>query len=129
VKDSWHNNRISKELNEHYKHDFSICDLDGVVRWSFVEKGKDKHRFIVYESKNKGERVSQTQLQTLRILNENMDWLNFDKFSGCYIIEIIKYKEERPIEMDWYNLYGELIRTTTMDKLYKIFSGKPFNEK
>ena len=125
MRDTWHNNLISKELSLYYPHDFSICDLNGVVRWSFFRNGEQKHRLIIYESKNQYEKISNTQLESLRILNEHIDWTDFDNYSGCYIIKIIKEKKDkRPVEMEWYNLYDKMIRKTTMDELYKIFSGK-----
>lgn len=115
--DTWHNNRISEKLNKEYKKDFSICDLDGVVRCHY----KDKTRFIIYESKNENEKsMGKSQLLTLQILDNSINWNNFDEYSGVYVLKIIDLENK----IIWYNLKGIEIRTTTFEELYKIFSCK-----
>lgn len=87
AKDFWQNNKISKILNEKYKHDFSICDIDGVCRHN-IKVGDDIFkRFIIYESKHHNENISQTQLETLYDIDINMNWKNFDEGSGVYLIK------------------------------------------
>jgi len=92
---SWCNNAISKKLNEEYPHDFSICDIDGVCRTYYQKQIKPyplspiiyKSRLVIYESKHEGEKISNTQLDTLDILQQNMKWENFDDKSGVFIIK------------------------------------------
>jgi len=120
MKDTWHNNRISKKLNEEYPRYFSICDIDGAVRCNYFNQ--EKCRFIIYESKNENETLSPTQLETLKLLNENINWNSncFDNSSGVYIIKIIDIDKY----LEWYDLNDNLIKTTTFKQLYKIFSNK-----
>ena len=72
MKDDWHNNKISKELDEKYPHDFSICDIDGACRKYYKDNGYWKTRLIIYESKNIDETITQTQLGTLYSLQTGM---------------------------------------------------------
>ncbi len=120
MKDTWHNNRISKKLNEEYPRHFSICDIDGAVRCNYFNK--KKCRFIIYESKNINETLSKTQLQTLKLLNENINWKStcFDSSSGVYIIKIIDIDKH----LEWYDLNENLIKKTTFKQLFQIFSNK-----
>jgi len=117
MKDTWHNNRISKKINEDYPKDFSLCDIDGIVRCHY----EDKTRFIIYESKNENEKpMGKAQLLSLKTLEENINWSNFDKFSGVYVLKIIDLENM----IIWYNLKGEIVYRTTFEELYKIFSCK-----
>lgn len=111
----WYNNRIGKKLYEDYPHDFSICDIDGLVRFSYWSD-----RMIIYESKNERESISRSQLTSLRKLDSAIDWSRFDDLSGAYIIKIV----DIDTDLRWYNLQGHLIFRTTFDELYNIFSGK-----
>ena len=81
----WQNNKLNKRINEELPHDFSLCDLDGVVH-CFYEGGI---RLIIYESKNKGERISETQLRLLNIMNNAVDWSVFDYHSGIFFIRAL----------------------------------------
>ena len=117
MKNTWHNNRISEKLNKEYKKDFSICDIDGAVRCQY---GKQT-RLIIYESKNINERLmGSSQLITLKILNDCIEWKKFDAYSGVYVLKIIDLENE----IIWYNLKGVEIRKTTFKELYNIFSCK-----
>ena len=99
MKNTWHNNRISEKLNKEYKKDFSICDIDGAVRCQY---GKQT-RLIIYESKNINERLmGSSQLITLKILNDCIEWKKFDAYSGVYVLKIIDLENE----IIWYNLKG-----------------------
>tara|TARA_Y100001938_G_C7809057_1_gene290948 strand:+ start:71 stop:454 length:384 start_codon:yes stop_codon:yes gene_type:complete len=121
MKDTWHNNRISKKLNEDFPKDFSLCDIDGAIRCHYKKNNEFKTRFIVYESKNKTEKkMGSSQKQTLKTINEAIDWNKFDEFSGLFILKIIDLENI----IHWYNIKGELIRTTTFTELYNIFSCK-----
>lgn len=87
AKEYWQNNEIGKILSEKYKHDFSVCDVDGICRHN-VKVGRDIFkRLIIYESKNPNEAASQTQLETLYDIQENMKWENFDASSGVYLLK------------------------------------------
>jgi len=117
MKDTWHNNRISLKLNTEYKKDFSICDIDGLVRCNYG----NKTRFIIYESKNENEKkMGDSQLLSLRTLNNGIDWTKFDEYSGVFVLKIIDLENK----IIWYNLQGDEIRSTSFKELYKIFSCK-----
>jgi hypothetical protein len=117
MKDTWHNNRISEKLNKEYKKDFSICDIDGVVRCNYGIKT----RFIIYESKNEYEKsMGDSQLTTLRTLNNAIDWVKFDEYSGVFVLKIIDLENK----IIWYDLQGNEIRKTNFKELYNIFSCK-----
>ena len=118
---TWHNNRISEKLNLEYPKDFSICDIDGLVKCFYTENNKIKVRFIIYESKNIHEKaMGKAQLTSLKILNDSIDWSKFDEFSGVYVLKIIDIDNK----IIWYSLDGEIKRETTFSELYNIFSGK-----
>lgn len=121
MKNTWHNNRISEKLNKEYSRDFSICDIDGVVRCHYKVNGKTKTRLIIYESKNKNEKkMGKSQLLSLNHLNDSIDWPKFDNYSGLFVIvinDLIK-------DLRWYDLKGNLKLITNFDELYNIFSGK-----
>jgi hypothetical protein len=117
MKDTWHNNRISLKLNTDYKKDFSICDIDGLVRCNYG----NKTRFIIYESKNKNEKkMGDSQLLSLRTLDNAIDWTKFDEYSGVFVLQIIDLENE----IIWYNLKGVEIRKTNFKELYNLFSCK-----
>ena len=121
MKGTWHNNRISEKLNKEYKKDFSICDIDGAVRCAYIKNNVWHNRFIIYESKNEYEKdIGDSQLKTLKLINDNFNWTKFDEYSGVFIIKIIDLENE----LQWFNLQGIFIRTTTFDELYNIFSVK-----
>lgn len=118
---SWHNNRISKKLNEEYDKTFSLCDIDGMIRTHYYDKSCLKTRFIIYESKNDLEKkMGSSQLKSLRLLESSVNWNSFDSFSGLFILKIIDIENK----IEWYKLNGKLIRTTNFKQLYEIFSGK-----
>jgi len=117
----WYNNRISKKLNTEYPKDFSICDIDGAVRFGYYKEGIKKTRFIIYESKNENEKkMGTSQLETLRTLKNAIDWTRFDEYSGVFVLHI------KDLENDiiWYDLEGNKIRTVTFKELYNLFSKK-----
>lgn len=121
MKGTWHNNRISEKLNKEYKKDFTICDIDGAVRCAYIKNNVWHNRFIIYESKNEYEKdIGDAQLKTLKLINDNFNWTKFDEYSGVFIIKIIDLENK----LQWFNLQGILIRTTTFDELYNIFSVK-----
>lgn len=118
---SWHNNRISKKLNEEYDKTFSLCDIDGMIRTHYYDKGSLKTRFIIYESKNDMEKkMGSSQLKSLRLLESSVNWDSFDSFSGLFILKILDLENK----IEWYKLNGNLIRTTNFKQLYEIFAGK-----
>jgi hypothetical protein len=118
---SWHNNRISKKLNEEYNKTFSLCDIDGMIRTHYYDKGCLKTRFIIYESKNEMEKkMGGSQLKSLSLLESSIDWSKFDCFSGLYILKILDIDKK----IEWYKLNGKLIRTSNFIELYKIFSAE-----
>jgi len=86
----WCNNSISKKLHFKYKHDFSICDIDGVCRCFYKINDNWITRMVIYESKHKDELASQTQLQSLYFLNKAIRWEIFDKQSGLFFIRIME---------------------------------------
>lgn len=117
----WYNNRIGKELNQNYPKDFSLCDVDGIVRCHYSINEDLFTRLIIYESKNNQEKkMGKSQLMSLRKLQEAINWSMFDSMSGVYVLQIIDIDEN----IRWYSLDGVLIRKTTMSELYKIFSCK-----
>lgn len=118
---SWHNNRISKKLNEDYPRSFSICDIDGLVRCNYKENGAWITRFIIYESKNDNEKpMNDAQKKSLELLDFSINWKQFDKYSGLYVLKIIDINQK----IIWYNIKGENKYETTFDELYNIFSCK-----
>lgn len=120
---TWHNNRISKKLNEEYKRDFSICDIDGLVRCHYKKDKLWHTRLIIYESKNIYEKqIGDSQKASLLLLEKSIDWKQFDFYSGVYLIKIIDLDKK----LEWYTLEGELKRTTDFLQLYQIFSAKIF---
>ena len=121
----WCNNRISKNLYEDYPKDFSLCDIDGAVKCFYKdqETGKTVIRFIIYESKNEHEReMGKSQLSTLKIIDDAINWKQFDKYSGLYVLKI----KDIDNEIIWENLQSKEIRRTTFEELYNIFSCKVF---
>ncbi len=120
MKHTWHNNRISQKLEEEFPRDFSICDIDGTVRYEYEEGNKLKCRLIIYESKNQFEKISKSQIKTLKKINNNIKWSSFDETSGIYIIKIIDIDNC----LEWYDLDNKLIATTTFKELHGIFTNK-----
>jgi hypothetical protein len=118
---SWHNNRISQKLNLEFAHDFSLCDIDGLVRCHYTLNDSKYTRFIIYESKNLYEiDIKSSQKMSLNILNDSINWSKFDNYSGVFILKIIDLDNE----IQWYDLKDNLIRTTSFIDLYNIFSCK-----
>jgi hypothetical protein len=128
MKDSWQNNKISKKLNEEYPHDFSICDIDGICRCFYKQNNTWKQRFVIYESKEKNEEASQTQLQSLYELDKSIKWENFDEHSGVYLLkhdEDVKCIDVYKIKENGFHKYQyEKIGETTMDRFYNWVSVK-----
>ena len=83
----WCNNDIGAKLNKEYPRDFSLCDIDGVVRTEYVSASCWHTRFIIYESKHPNEHLGESQLRTLTTLSASMNWKQFDDFSGIYLIK------------------------------------------
>jgi hypothetical protein len=121
MENEWYNNRISKKLNIEYPRDFSICDIDGAVRFGYYKDRVHNNRFIIYESKNELEKpMGKSQLTSLKMLSDAIDWTKFDEYSGVFVFKIIDLENE----ILWYDLQGNKIRTVTFKELYNIFSGK-----
>jgi len=81
----WQNNEINRLININYPHDFSLCDIDGVVRTFYRENNIWKTRLIIFESKREHEKISDTQLTTLYELKLSINWNRFDKSSGVFL--------------------------------------------
>lgn len=129
MKDTWHNNKISKRLNEEYPHDFSICDIDGVCRHNNKQDPDDKKRLIMYESKVGDEPASPTQLETLYDIKKSIKWENYDDKSGVCLIRhdydakyLTIYKIEKRVDPMFY--CTEEVTTSTLDEFYKLISRK-----
>jgi len=122
MKETWHNNRISRKLNEEYPRDFSICDIDGVIRTHYVDTNEElRTRLIIYESKNDNEqKMRAPQIKTLRLLEQSINWDNFDNYSGVFVIKIMDIEAH----LKWYSLNRALVRETSLRQLYEIFSCK-----
>ena len=123
---TWCNNRISEKLNQDYPRDFSLSDIDGCIRCHYKTiNGEIQTRLIIYESKNEKEKeMGGAQYKTLSILNNSIKWENFDKYSGLFIIKIVDINNR----LEWYDIDKEVIRITTFDQLYRIFSCKKYEE-
>lgn len=133
MKNDWHNNLISKRLDEEYPHDFSICDIDGVTRVFYKAKNGYKNRLIIYESKHKNEPASQQQLETLFLLNDIIDWSKLDSRSGLYLIthdesatHLEKCKITRTFDKgsNKYRYGYDTVDHTTIDNFYKLVSAQ-----
>jgi hypothetical protein len=121
---TWHNNIISKKLNEEYPRDFSIHDIDGVCRCNYTDdEGESKIRLIIYESKYEKEKIGKEQLQTLRLINESMNWDEFDDKSGVFIIRV---PDDNVGYMKIYSIYNELLYEYTMDEFHDFISVDEF---
>ena len=64
--------------------------------------------------------MGNSQLTTLRTLNNAIDWTKFDEHSGVFVLKIIDLENK----IIWYDLQGNEIRITSFKELYKIFSCK-----
>lgn len=119
---TWHNNRISEKLNKEYPRDFSICDIDGLVRTHYSSCGKQKTRLILYESKNQSEKImGDSQRQSLEMIDKSIDWSAFDECSGVYVIKIIDIENS----LDVFRVSTrEHICNVSFEELYQIFSAK-----
>ena len=122
MKNDWQNNRISKKLNLEYPTYFSLCDIDGAVRCEPTQFNDiDKTRLIIYESKNEKEKLmGNSQLTTLKTIQESIDWSSFDAESGVFVMKIIDLKTQ----IIWYDLQGTEVRRTNFNELYDVFRGK-----
>lgn len=117
----WYNNRIGKKLYEEFPRDFSVCDIDGLVRFEYYKNNSHHTRLIIYESKNEEEKAMKpSQYKSLKLIADAIDWSNFDEFSGLFVLKI------RDIERSiyWYTMDRKFVRETTFQELYNIFSGK-----
>lgn len=115
----WQNNRLNEILNVRYKHDFSLCDIDGVA----LKLHSLNKRLIIFETKNARERISNSQLTTLRTIEESINWKGFDRFSGVYILQLVDIEND----IRWFNTSRRVVRRTTIDELYLIFSKNETN--
>lgn len=123
--DTWHNNRISYKLNKEYPKNFSICDIDGAVRFEYYKNNIKYKRLIIYESKNQFEKkMGKSQLETLKLIKNSINWDLFDLYSGVFVLKIIDIDNT----IEWYSLEGLLIRITNFENLYSIFSNKDYEE-
>lgn len=129
MKNDWHNNLISKKLDEEYPHDFSICDIDGACRVFYKHEGNYKSRLVIYESKHLNEPIHQTQLQTLFEISDNMNWENFDKQSGVFVIRhdnnvwnLKVHKIKKAVGYGRPLFECQLIKEMTFDNFYNWIS-------
>jgi len=132
----WCNNLISKKLNLRYKHDFSICDVDGVCRCFYKIDDNWITRMVIYESKHKDEIPSQTQLQSLYYLDNSIKWEIFDKRSGLFLLRIMELDSNNEpsileinkiIEIGWKKYFLEKIKgncTISFEQFYNWISAK-----
>lgn len=118
---NWCNNAIGAKLNKDYPRDFSLCDIDGLVRKEYVSSSKHYTRMIIYESKHENEKIGTSQLKSLTTLSASIRWENFDNYSGVFILrhdeelnDVIVYKIH---ENDWQRR-GEI----SFETLYAWFS-------
>lgn len=121
----WCNNDISQRLAKDYPHDFSICDVDGIVRKEYILGYTHYTRFIVYESKHERELFSLSQLKTLSALSSAVDWKKFDRYSGVYGI---RHNDDLTTFRIYNITDNQALDLGTMngfDSLYQWFSKAP----
>ena len=82
------NNRLNDKIDNYMPHKFSLCDVDGVIRWN--NKESIPSRVIFFEWKETNEKLSTTQKETLIEIAKNFNWDKYDKLSGVYIIKAVE---------------------------------------
>ena len=85
----WHNNIFNKRIWEEFPREFSLEDIDGVIRFHYLIDGNLKTRFILYEIKKVNEKIELPQLKTLFLLKKSINWEKFDEKSGIFIIKAL----------------------------------------
>ena len=86
----WHNNIFNKRIWEEMPREFSLEDIDGVIRFHYKDNnGFIRTRLIIYEIKKKDEKIELPQLKTLFLLKHNINWIKFDERSGVFIIQAL----------------------------------------
>jgi hypothetical protein len=121
------NNRLNERINKELPHDFSICDLDGIVYCFYKIKDNTDYqkRLIIYEAKNKDEAISKTQLNTMKMLWHAIKWETFDRLSGMFIFRAV---DDDFNELEISTLFDQDKKTRVhFEDLHKWFSAK--NEK
>lgn len=120
---NWCNNRVNRAMAERYPHDFSICDVDGLVRCHYVSQSINKTRMILFESKYPHEKISDSQIKTLTEFSASVRWEKYDSMSGVYLI---RYESENSIDV--YRVCNDSMyyraNLSSMDRLYEWFSAK-----
>lgn len=122
-----YNNLINEKLSK-YKHDFSICDIDGACRCFYKQDNEWKCRIVLYEAKYANEEATETQLATLYTLKNNINWQNFDEKSGVFLFRhddsLQNIKIYKIIEINFQEHILEQINEITIDELYNWVSAK-----
>jgi hypothetical protein len=81
----WCNNPFNARINKEFPKKFSLCDLDGVIRFQY----KGGTRLIIYEVKRSLEYLKEQQEITLWLLKESIDWSKYDNQSGVFVIRAL----------------------------------------
>ena len=113
------NNYFNERINKEMKHSFSIMDIDGCVLKNYKFRDHWKKRLILYETKNIGEELTETQLQTLRTLFFNINWQKFDKKSGVYVFND---KDGKFDEVEVKGLFGKKCFTLKFNEFFDWFN-------
>ena len=92
------NNRFNKKIETEMPHKFSLCDVDGLVRWNNTEGTPT--RIIFFEWKEANETLTDTQKETLIEIGKGFNWNKYDEHSGIYVIRAI---EEYP-DLDYVDV-------------------------
>ena len=92
----WQNNKFNLRINNELPKDFSLEDIDGVIRFHYMENGTLYTRLILYEVKSFGEKeIQPAQRKTLNLLQQSIDWTKFDDMSGVFLIKALDENFER----------------------------------
>ena len=88
--EGWQNNYFNERIYKEFPRKFSIEDIDGIIRFEYVENDVWKTRLIIIEIKRFDEKeIGQAQLKTLSTLYKAIDWNKFDDKSGVFLIKAI----------------------------------------
>ena len=129
------NSLINKIMNEKYPHSFGLMDIDGISRVEYYKNGIQYSRMIIYESKypmefDKMQRKITSQLRTLLLLNNCINWNKLDNLSGINIFrtEYIQKQESNKLKnLDVYtinDLKNPKWKGMSIDELYELLSAK-----
>ena len=128
----WCNNIIGSTLNQKYKHDFTLIDIDGASWCNYTSASKSYDRLILYESKWGNEKLKDRQEMLLHLLSDNLNWDKLDYQSGVYLLRVRSPKQEclpEDTQIDVYRFvpnyqHVAFKRWITMSELYNWFSCK-----